>query len=130
MTPRPPGRRQPCTAEAARARLHDAQAFLEAAETSADPDVKATNAIHAAIAAADTLCCLGLRERSGDGNHSAAVDLLRSVDPRLATLLARLLSRKQQAAYESRDLSATDAVTCVRQATILVDAARSRALRD
>ena len=72
MTPRPPGRRQPCTAEAARARLHDAQAFLEAAETSADPDVKATNAIHAAIAAA----------------------------------------------------------TCVRQATILVDAARSRALRD
>ena len=128
MTPRASGRRQPCSVDDARARLHDAQAFLDTAETAADPDVKATNAIHAAIAAADAICCLALRERSGDANHSAAIDLLRTVDPRLAITLSRLLGRKQQAAYESRDISAKDAATCIRQATAVVDAARSRAL--
>jgi hypothetical protein len=51
MTPRPAGRRSPCTIADARARLHDAEAFLEAAETARDPDVIAANAIHSAIAA-------------------------------------------------------------------------------
>jgi hypothetical protein len=128
VTPRPTGRRQPCTTADAKARLHDAEAFLDTAETARDPDVKATNAIHAAIAAADAICCIALRERSADGNHSAAIDLLRAVDPQLAATLTRLLARKQQAAYESRDISARDATTCIRQATALVDAARSRAL--
>lgn len=128
MTPRAAGRRQPCSVDDARARLHDAQAFLDTAELATDPDVKATNAIHAAIAAADTICCLALRERSGDANHPAAVDLLRSVDPALATTLGRLLARKRQAAYESRDIGAKDAATCLRQAGTLVGAARSRAL--
>jgi hypothetical protein len=128
MTPRAGGRRQPCTIADARARLHDAEAFLDTAETAKDPDVKATNAIHAAIAAADAICCFALRERSADANHAAAIDLLRTVDARLAATLGRLLGRKQQAAYESRDISAKDAATCIRQATGLVDAARSRAL--
>jgi hypothetical protein len=129
MTPRPSGRRQPCATGDARARLHDAEAFLDTAETAKDPDVKATNAIHAAIAAADAICCFALRERSADANHAAAIDLLRTVDAQLAATLGRLLGRKQQAAYESRDISARDAATCIRQATTLVDAARSRALR-
>ena len=128
MTPRAAGRRQPCTVEDARARLHDAQAFLDTAELAGDPDVKATNAIHAAIAAADAICCLALRERSADPSHHVAVDLVRTVDPALATALGRLLARKQQAAYESRDISAKDAATCIRQATTLVEAARNRAL--
>jgi hypothetical protein len=128
MTPRAAGRRQPCTVDDAKARLHDAQAFLDTAEIAADPDVKATNAIHAAIAAADAICCLARRERSAGANHTAAVDLLRSVDARLGTTLARLLNRKQQAAYESRDVSPKDAATCIRQATTLVEAARNRAL--
>jgi len=127
MTPRP-GRRQPCSIIDARARLHDAEAFLETADTASDSDVKATNAIHAAIAAADAICCFAARERSADGNHSAAVDLLRTVDRQLAATLSRLLARKQQAAYESRDVSAKDASTCIRQATALVEAARSRNL--
>ena len=129
MTPRTGGRRQPCATGDARARLHDAEAFLDTAETAKDPDVKATNAIHAAIAAADAICCFALRERSADANHAAAIDLLRTVDAQLAATLGRLLGRKQQAAYESRDISARDAATCIRQATTLVDAARSRALR-
>jgi hypothetical protein len=128
MTPRAGGRRQPCTVADAKKRLHDAQAFLDTADTAADPDVKATNAIHAAIAAADAICCLALREHSADGNHGAAVELLGRVDATLATTLGRLLSRKQQAAYESRDISPADAASCVRQATTLVDAARRRAL--
>jgi hypothetical protein len=52
MTARPSGRRQPCTTGDAKARLHDAEAFLETAEIATDPDVIATNAIDAAIAAA------------------------------------------------------------------------------
>jgi hypothetical protein len=128
VTPRPTARRQPCTAADARARLHDAEAFLDTAETAGDPDVKATNAIHAAIAAADAICCIALRERSADGNHSAAIDLLGAIDVQLAATLARLLARKQQAAYESRDISARDATTCIRQATTLVEAARRRNL--
>lgn len=42
-----------CGAEQAAKRLHDATAFLEIAEIAEDSDVKATNAIHAAISAAD-----------------------------------------------------------------------------
>ena len=128
MTPRARGRRQPCTVTDAQARLHDAQAFLDTAEVATDPDVKATNAIHAAIAAADAICCFALRERSADANHLAAVDLLRTVEPGLATTLGRLLARKPQAAYESRDLSRAEAATCIRQATTLLDAARRRSL--
>jgi len=121
-------RRRPCGPVDATARLHDAEAFLEAAETTADPDVKATNAIHAAIAAADAICCAALRERSADDTHTAATDLLASVDPGLANHLGRALARKTQAAYESRDISASDAAACVRRATTLLAAARARIL--
>ena len=127
MTPRPAGRRRPATPADARARLADAEAFLEAAAIATNPDVIATNAIHAAIAAADTICCMALRERSADANHTAAVELLAEVDGRLSATLARALSRKTQAAYETRDISTRDAATCVRQATTLLDAARTRA---
>lgn len=128
MTARPSGRCQPCTTADAKARLHDAEAFLETAEIATDSDVIATNAIHAAIAAADAICCFATRERSADGNHSAAIDLLRTVDAQLAATLSRLLARKQQAAYESRDISARDAAICIRQATTVVEAARRRNL--
>lgn len=122
------GRHNPCTVADARARLNDAEAFLDTAEMAEDPDVVATNAIHAAIAAADAICCIALRERSADGNHTAAVDLLGRVDSKLANALSRALNCKTQAAYESRDIGAKDAATCVRQAMSLVEAARSRVL--
>lgn len=126
MTPRPAGRRVECTPADARARLHDAVAFLEIADIATDPDVVATNAIHAAIAAADAICCIALTERSADGHHAAAVRLLTRVDRKLANALGRCLDRKTQAAYESRDIANTDAAACVRFATQLVDAARAR----
>jgi hypothetical protein len=86
----------------------------------------ATNAIHAAIAAADAICCVALRERSADGNHGAAIQLLGEVDRTLAATLRRALHRKNQVAYEARDIADADAQAYVRQATALIESARER----
>jgi hypothetical protein len=126
---RPKGTRRGCDSHQARQRLIDARQFLEAAELLDAPDVVATNAVHAAIAASDAITCYALAERSNDGNHGAAVDLLRQVDVGLATTLKRTLDRKTQAAYESADISATDAANCVRWAKQLLSGAESRMQR-
>jgi hypothetical protein len=123
---RPKGSRRPCDAQQARQRLVDARQFLEAAEILDAPDVVATNAIHAAIAASDAITCYALTERSNDGNHTSAVELLRQVDPTLATTLKRALDRKTQAAYESADVSSADAANCIKWAKQLLAGAESR----
>jgi hypothetical protein len=120
------GSRKPCDVQQARQRLVDARQFLQAAELLEAPDVVATCAIHAAIAAADAITCHALGERSSDGNHVSAVDLLRQVDPKLSTSLKRALDRKTQAGYESADISAADAASCVKWAEQLVAAAEAR----
>ncbi|MCB0955909.1 MAG: hypothetical protein R2694_08930 [Ilumatobacteraceae bacterium] len=120
------GSRKPCDAQQSRQRLVDARQFLEAAKLLDAPDVVATNAIHAAIAAADAITCHALGERSNDGNHVSAVDLLRKVDASLATALKRALDRKTQAGYESTDISATDAASCVRWAEQILASAEAR----
>lgn len=117
------GNRRPCGVQEARKRLIDARQFLEAAELLDAPDVVATCAIHAAIAAADAITCHALGQRSSDGNHPSAVDLLGQVDASLATSLKRALDRKTQAGYESSDVSAADAASCVRWAHRLLEAA-------
>ena len=123
---RPKGTRRACDAQQARQRLVDARQFLEAAELLDAPDVVATNAIHAAIAASDAITCYALAERSNDGNHGAAVDLLRQVDASLATTLKRALDRKNQAAYESSDISKIDAANCAKWARQILAGAESR----
>lgn len=120
------GSRKPCDVQQARLRLVDARQFLEAAKLFDAPDVVATNAIHSAIAAADAITCHALGERSNDGNHTSAVDLLRKLDAGLATALKRALDRKTQAGYESADISAGDAASCVRWADQLLSAAEAR----
>jgi hypothetical protein len=120
------GSRKPCDLHQARQRLIDARQFLEAAQMLDAPDVVATCAIHAAIAAADAITCHALGERSSDGQHVSAVDLLRQVDASLATALKRAFDRKTQAGYESVDLSAGDAASCVRWALQLLAAAEAR----
>lgn len=123
---RPKGRVRDCSAADARARLSDARQFLKAAElltAAGNGDVVATNAVHAAIAAADVLCCLALGRRSADGNHESAVVLLEQVSSDHANQLRRALARKQQAAYESRDLADTEARICVEAARRLTAAA-------
>jgi hypothetical protein len=129
---RPAGRTKSCKAGDARKRLDDARRFLAAADREVEPgngDVVASLAILSAIAAADVLCCLALGERSNDGNHAAAIKLLSSIDPKLATSLRRALDRKQQAGYETGDLSDTDAASCVEQARKLHGAAQAALLR-
>ena len=120
------GIRKLCDVQQARQRLVDARQFLEAARLLDAPDVVATCAIHAAIAASDAITCHALGERSNDGNHRSAVDLLRQVDAKLATALKRALDRKTQAGYESVDVSAADATSCVRWARQLVSGAEAR----
>ncbi len=120
------GARRPCDLSQARQRLVDARQFLEAAELLDAPDVVTTCAIHAAIAASDAITCHALQERSSGGNHGSAVDLLRKVDASLATTLRRALDHKTQAAYESTDVSAGVATTCLRWARELLVAAESR----
>ena len=110
----------------ARRRLVDARQFLESAKLLDAHDVVATCAIHAAIAAADAIACHALGERSNDGNHTSAVDLLRAVDSKLATALKRALDRKTQAGYESVDISAAAAANCVKWAEQLLAVAESR----
>ena len=120
------GSRRPCDGQQARQRLVDARQFLEAAKLLDAPDVVATNAIHAAIAAADAITCHALGERSNDGNHASAAELLRKVDAGLATALQRALDRKTQAGYESTDISALDSASCVRWAEQLLIGAEAR----
>ena len=120
------GTRKPCDVRQARLRLVDARQFLEAADLLDAPDVVATCAIHVAIAAADAITCHALGERSSDGNHVSAVDLLRQVDATLATALKRALDRKTQAGYESVDVSKADAARCVKWAKQLLSAAETR----
>jgi hypothetical protein len=112
----------------ARARLRDAEQSLDAAQPVNEPAVIAAHAIEAAIAAADAVCCVALRERPADGDALAAVDLLSRVDKKLSAALKRALDRKVQAAYESRGISVSDAKMCLRQAALLLDAARDRVL--
>jgi hypothetical protein len=119
--------RRRCTLADARARYASAMAFVDVADRLAaeafDPDVVVTNAVHAGIAASDSLCCLHLGERSTDQDHGSAVTLLARIDKPLANELSRLLSLKTTAAYETRHVSRTDAKQAVRRARNLVVAA-------
>jgi hypothetical protein len=136
MRPRPPRPSQPRGLASsgpgsiadARVLLRDAEASLDAAGAQEDVEAVAAHAIRAAVAAADAICCVALRERSAGGSEVAAVELLGRVDRKLSAALKRALDRQTQAAYESRDISASDARMCLRQAEILLEAARARVL--
>ncbi len=120
-------RRRTCTVVEARSRHVSAVAFLDVAERLAledfEPDVVVTNAVHAGIAASDSLCCLRLGERSSDQDHASAASFLARVEKSLANELTRLLALKTTAAYETRHASRADARNAVKRARKLVDAA-------
>lgn len=115
----------------ARARLEAAEAFAEVAEllgTDLEPrmrSVSVTLAVHAGIASADAICATQLgRYAHGAKDYRQAVDLLGSVDKRLATALGRLVRHKTAAAYLPRTLSVDDVQTAARAMSALLDAAR------
>jgi glutamine amidotransferase-like uncharacterized protein len=109
--------------------LDDARAFLLTAEAADNADVVASNAILAAIAASDVLCCLALGERPNSGNHVEASELLERVETKHAQTLRRCLALKSKAAYSSQSVSTGDAGSTVRWAVALVDAAEAAMLR-
>jgi hypothetical protein len=124
-----PANRATCSRRANASLTRDSSSKLRscgAAELLDAPDVVATCAIHAAIAAADAITGHALGERSSDDNRVSAVDLLRQVDTSLATALKRALDRKTQAGYGSVDVSSTDATGCIRWARQLLAEAEAR----
>jgi hypothetical protein len=145
MTPTRARRRQ-CSTEDARIRLRQAKAFLDAAylvwsETDRPEDldfnhVAAGNAVLAAIAASDAICCRLLGERSRGQDHREAISLLQTVrfgtgDERilarrarqLAGALGDALDLKDQSHYGTSLLGPSEVRRLIRQTQKLVDAA-------
>ena len=129
MSPRQPGRTQPCDGHAARARQRDAHAQLELAElatansSAEEKKAAASCAALAGIAASDAACCAALGRRSRSQNHRDAVALLRQVSPDgpdASAHLERLLGLKDQAQYGFEDIAGQKLVAALRQARALV----------
>ena len=121
---------RPSTAADARSRLASARQFLdaldalEASGTAISNDVLASNAILAAIAAADAICGARRQLQSASDNHNDAADLLRSIDKRHGDDLAKALAHKNAAAYSTRQTTDAEAKTCRRVAERLFEAAQ------
>lgn len=139
MSPRPAGRTQECDRSQAAVRLAHARAFLETAELVGDaddelatPQVATALAVLAGIAASDAICCAALGRRSRGQDHRQAIDLVQQVAPDgpvLSRDLARLLDLKDGAHYGMVYVTGAKAITAVRHARRLTDAASSRLSR-
>lgn len=151
MSPRSGARRRPCTQADARSRAALARAYLDTArlvqqESGEQPDavaanrVAAGNAVLAAIAASDALCCALLGERSREQGHRAALDLLgeirlvwaedRSGSPsELVRCLALALDMKDEAHYGTAMIGRVDLQRLLRAADKLVTAAQAAVQR-
>jgi hypothetical protein len=119
-----------CTDAERRGRLNKARQFREAAElinTVADEDelidAYITLCVHAGIAAADVICCARLGVHAGGQSHGDAIQLLESVDRKLAKDLATLLGMKTRAGYSPVLSTQPTRKSAARSAGRLVDAA-------
>ena len=123
-----------CGAEQARTRLRQAEAYLDVAGSvlaEGAPEattVAAGNAVLAAIAAADAICCAAAGSRYRGSDHRGAADHLEAVtgDKKLGTLLREVVDLKDASHYGLAGVAAARAKSVVRKATAIVDAARSR----
>jgi hypothetical protein len=132
-------RTRPCDEADTRGRLRKAEQFWEAAEITrefADDEAEVADAyvtlcVHAGIAAADVICCVGLGERAAGENHTEAVALITRVPggADFAKALAVLLGMKTRAGYSASPVSAVDRKRAPRQAERLLHAARDRVAR-
>jgi len=105
----------------ATAHLDKARAFLLAAEVALDGalhDPAASNAVIAGINAKDSMC-LRLTGRTGKSdNHHEAIRELKAAGPLAASTASdfqRLLQLKALSQYQSRSVSASNAVKAVRR---------------
>lgn len=141
-------RRRSCSSKEARARLRQAEAYLDVAQTvmsdTGRPEdydynhVAAGLAVLAAIAGSDALCCGLLGERARGQNHRDAIDLLatarfgdgdettRARRARgVADALATALDLKDASHYGTTLLETPQVRKLLRSAIKVVDAARS-----
>lgn len=123
-----------CTSGDARKRLRTAHAYLDAAELVLTDErdeyagVAAGNAVLAAIAAADAICCRNLKKRFRGADHRQAAELLEtatSEGTKAKATLLRLLDLKDAAHYGFGDFSRSKARTAVKIARELVTIADS-----
>lgn len=119
------GRTSSCTKADAVSRLGQARGFLDAAELyqGDEPNVAASNAVLAAIAASDAACCAALGYHATGESHDEAVMHLQSVapeGPEAAKALRRALAVKSKAQYGLTSISGADRDTALRQARRLI----------
>jgi hypothetical protein len=108
--------------------LKQAESYLYYAELALDDkeyDPAAGNAVIAAIAAADALCCMKLGKRSADDDHQAALALVAKVDKSAAEALGKALGVKHRAHYDHLTATGSAAKATVRAASKLVTVART-----
>lgn len=123
-----------CTPADARTRLRQARLYLEAADLIQAEDVAEAatvatgNAVLAAIAAADAICCFAAGVRSRGQDHRQAITLLQETtgDAALARALREVLDLKDTGHYGLRNVSASNCTAALRKARTLVDAAAHR----
>jgi hypothetical protein len=133
------GRTRRCDDATTAGRLRKAEQFLDAAETIREfaddeldvADAYVTLCVHAAIAAADVICCVALGVHALGDSHSEALALLERVRPdgsELAKSLRALLGMKTRAGYGAEPVAARDRKRAQRQTERLVRAARDRSI--
>jgi hypothetical protein len=130
VSPRRPGRTQPCSEVDAATRLRHARKFIEVAELVAEEgegveyaSQAAALAVLAGIAAADAGCCKTLGRRSRGQDHREAVALVEEISPsgkQAAQWLGRLLTLKDEAHYGLHDVGGQKLGSALRQAKDLI----------
>lgn len=135
MSPRPPGRIQPCSKADAATRLRHARSFLEVAQLVAEEgedldysSPSAALAVLAGIAASDAACCAALGRRARGPDHREAAALVEHIAPggkKAGTSLRRLLSLKDEAHYGLFDVGGQQLKSALRQAGDLVEFAQN-----
>ena len=127
-------REAPCGPAEARRRVRMARTYLDVSEqaelleSDEGRNVAAGNAVLAAIAAADGLCCLRLGRHARGQAHQEATALLRTIrpdGPALAKDLATALGVKDAAHYGTVFVSPTVLRSTLRATTRLVSAAEA-----
>jgi hypothetical protein len=125
------GRLRPVTLREAQQFAGKAEEYLQTAIDALDEDrfnAATGNAVHAGINASDAILGARTGQRAGGEDHKQAIPLLAAlpVDGRqAANALGRLVPLKSKAEYDPEPVSRSNAELALRQATALVEIARS-----
>lgn len=123
------GKTVECNRAEALKRLATAKSYQvragELAETEADRQAAAGNAVLAGIAAADAICCVRLGRTSKSSNPQDSITLLTQVDKGLADSLRVLISKKDLAHYGGGFVNAEVLKTLRRNSAHLIEVAEA-----